>query len=550
MAVLTPFRDALPSPRDYPGEVTFPRLGVIGGGQLARMMAAPAAELGVPFRVLAEAQDSSAAQVAPHVVGDHAELADLEAFARTVDVVTFDHEHVPTEHLRALESAGVAVRPCADALQYAQDKLLMREAVERLGLPNPEWSAVESLDEILAFGEAHGWPMILKTPRGGYDGKGVLFLRTAEDASRALPWFEDFPELLVEEGVDFSRELSSLVARRPSGETAAWDIAHTIQTDGVCDEVIVPAQDLDPAVAERAQQAALTIAETLGVTGVLAVELFETPGRGEGFVINELAMRPHNTGHWSMDGARTGQFEQHVRAVADLPLGSPERLAEVAVMKNYFGATVPETLSQLPAALQHAPTAKVHHYGKGVRSGRKIGHVNITGRAADLDALRASARDTPGIPTRRSGRPGAEIVPRVVGDARGSTSCPAAVQAGRPPSRTATLSRPATFASHHTRGAHMMPKRSYTTTAVPSEMPRASNTPRTSAGTVCGSGESASEKSSSRSASRAPGTPTELFAGFPMDAHRTTRSASRLVSWSDNQSTETTGPGTVTEDMD
>lgn len=375
-----------------------PRVGVVGGGQLARMMAAPAQELGLELHILAESPETSAANASAFAsVGDYTDLETLRRFAAEVDVVTFDHEHVPSEHLRALQAEGVSVQPPPSALLYAQDKLEMRRKAEELGLPNPAWAAVRSVEEIRAFGEEHGWPAVVKTPRGGYDGKGVLFVRTPEEAAGAADWFGSFPELLVEEGVDFARELSALVARRPSGEVQAWDVAHTIQVDGVCDEVIVPAQGLDPETARKAQEAAVTLAERLGVTGVLAVELFETPGRGEGFVINELAMRPHNTGHWSMDGARTGQFEQHVRAVADLPLGSPERIVGAAVMKNYLGGSVENTYSQLAAALQHAPKVKVHHYGKSVRPGRKIGHVNALGGAEEVEELRRLARETAGI---------------------------------------------------------------------------------------------------------------------------------------------------------
>jgi 5-(carboxyamino)imidazole ribonucleotide synthase len=357
------------------------------------MMAAPAIELGLELHILAEGPEVSAAAVSAFTeVGDYTDLPTLQAFVEGLDVMTFDHEHVPSAHLQALEAAGVNVQPPSKALTFAQDKLQMRRRMAELGLPNPAWAPVSSVEDIVAFGESTGWPVVVKTPRGGYDGKGVLFVRTPEDAAGAAEWFDDFSELLVEEGVQFSRELSALVARRPSGDIEAWDIAHTIQTNGVCDEVVVPAQDLDPQVAARAQEVARTIARELGVTGVLAVELFETPERGEGFVINELAMRPHNTGHWSMDGACTGQFEQHLRAVADLPLGSPERIADVAVMKNYFGATIEDTYSQLPEALQRAPKVKVHHYGKSVRPGRKIGHVNVIGRAEDLESLRTQAR--------------------------------------------------------------------------------------------------------------------------------------------------------------
>ncbi|MCV7641059.1 5-(carboxyamino)imidazole ribonucleotide synthase [Micrococcus luteus] len=364
--------------------MTSPRLGVIGGGQLARMMAGAAAELGVPFRVLAEAADASAAQVAPHVVGDHADLADLRAFAATVDVVTFDHEHVPTEHLRALQEAGVAVRPGPEALQHAQDKLVMRAAVERLGLPNPAWAPVDDLEAVLAFGDEHGWPMILKTARGGYDGKGVLKLDDADDAHASAAdgtlaaWLgAGIAPLLAEALVPFSRELSAQVARTPSGEVAVYPVVDSVQVAGVCDLVVAPAQDLDPAVAAAATAAAVRLAEELDVTGMLAVELFETPGVGPGFQVNELAMRPHNSGHWSMDGAVTGQFEQHVRAVLDLPLGETAPRGAGVVMKNVLGGAREDLHAGSVVALAAHPQAKVHLYGKDVRPGRKVGHVNV-----------------------------------------------------------------------------------------------------------------------------------------------------------------------------
>lgn len=363
---------------------------MIGGGQLARMMAGPAAELGVCFSVLAESADASAAQVAPHTVGDHTDLEALRAFARTVDVITFDHEHVPTEHLRALQAEGVSVQPGPDALQYAQDKLAMRAVIEELGLPNPAWAAVQDLDEVLAFGAEHGWPMILKTPRGGYDGKGVLKLDSAEDARSGAAdgtlgtWLgAGIAPLLAEEFVPFTRELSAQVARTPSGELTSYPVVDSVQTDGVCDLVTAPAQDLPEELAEAAASAARTIAERLGVTGMLAVEMFQTGEDADGFQVNELAMRPHNSGHWSMDGAVTGQFEQHVRAVLDLPLGDVSLRGAAVVMKNLLGGAEEDLHAVLPHALGAHPEAKVHLYGKGVRPGRKLGHVTVVARTAE-----------------------------------------------------------------------------------------------------------------------------------------------------------------------
>lgn len=357
------------------------------------MMAPAAVALGFDLRILAEAPDVCAVPaVAQAPVGDYKNLETLREFARGVDVLTFDHEHVPSEHLQALIADGVNVQPRPDALINAQDKLVMRAAIERLGLPNPAWAAVASVADIAAFGETHGWPVVLKMPRGGYDGKGVKVLRSADDAAAAADWFEAMSPLLVEEMVVFSRELSALVARTPSGESRAWPVAESIQVDGVCDEVIAPAPNIPAEVAEAAAAAALRIANELGVTGVMAAELFETPGRAPGFLVNELAMRPHNTGHWTMDGAVTGQFEQHLRAVLDLPLGATDALGEIVVMKNFLGGANQDLFSAYSAALAAEPTVKVHSYGKSVRPGRKIGHVNvIASKNDDVTAARARA---------------------------------------------------------------------------------------------------------------------------------------------------------------
>ena len=356
------------------------------------MMAPEALNLGFELRILAEGPDVSAARsVASAPVGDYTDLATLREFARGVDVLTFDHEHVPNEHLQALIAEGVNVQPRPAALIHAQDKLVMREAIAALGLPNPEWAAVQTVEELVAFGEKIGWPVVLKTPRGGYDGKGVRMIETEEDARAAADWFGN-GALLAEDKVAFTRELSALVARNPGGEAKAWPVVHTIQVDGVCDEVLAPAPGLDPVVEAAAEEAALRIAEAFGVTGVMAAELFETPGSGAGFVINELAMRPHNTGHWTMNGSITSQFEQHLRAVLDLPLGATDALAETTVMKNYLGGANLDLFTAFEAALAAEPRVKVHAYGKSVRPGRKIGHVNVVSEPGEsVDSLRARA---------------------------------------------------------------------------------------------------------------------------------------------------------------
>ncbi len=365
-----------------------PTLAVIGGGQLARMMAQPAIALGLPLRLLAEAEGVSAAQViADQQVGDHRNLDDLRAVTAGCQVVTFDHEHVPTEHLHALAADGLAVRPGPDALVYAQDKGMMRARLTELGVPCPRNALVTSLADVEAF----GLPCVLKTTRGGYDGKGVWMVRELGQAQEACDAAAAAGvEVLAEELVDFRRELSALVVRSPSGQAAAYPVAESRQVDGVCSEVIAPAPDLSEELSGRAQEIALTVAGALGVTGVMAVELFETTdGR---VLVNELAMRPHNTGHWTQDGAVTSQFENHLRAVMDLPLGSPAPRARWSVMVNILGG--PNDAGRLydgfPHVMARDPQLKVHLYGKEWRPGRKVGHVNTFGD--DLDDCLERAR--------------------------------------------------------------------------------------------------------------------------------------------------------------
>ncbi len=359
-------------------------IGVIGGGQLARMMAPAAEALGVGFHVLAESADSSAAQVAGRVtVGDHTDLAALEAFAAEVDVITFDHEHVPPEHLRALQAAGHAVHPGPDALIHAQDKIVMRRRMDALGLPNPRWAEITSPADLDRFGAEVGFPVVLKTPRGGYDGHGV---RVVSSGAEAEEWLAAHPALLAEEKVDFSRELAVMVARSPMGQTAVWPVVATYQQDGVCKEAVAPAPGLDPELARRITADVLTVAGALGVTGVMAMEMFETP---DGYRVNELAMRPHNTGHWTQDGSVTSQFEQHLRAVLDLPLGDPSARTAATAMVNVLGADQEDLYRAYFHVLAHDPQAKVHMYGKSVRPGRKLGHVNVSGDDADSVLARA-----------------------------------------------------------------------------------------------------------------------------------------------------------------
>ncbi|MBF4461877.1 MULTISPECIES: 5-(carboxyamino)imidazole ribonucleotide synthase [unclassified Rathayibacter] len=368
------------------------RVGVIGGGQLARMMIPAAVELGIEIAVLAETEGAPAGLAATRV-GDYRDAETVLAFAETVDVVTFDHEHVPQPILRELVARGVAVHPGPDALLFAQDKLMMRRRLSELGVPVPDWAEVSSPDDLEAFLDEHGGRAVVKTARGGYDGKGVRVVRGAHDVD---DWFTALAEdgrggsLLVEELVEFRRELAQLLARRPSGESILWPVVESVQREGVCAEVIAPAPASAGRVAMAAAEIAETIAESLGVTGVLAVELFETTD--ERILVNELAMRPHNSGHWSMDGSTTSQFEQHLRAVLDLPLGATGCRERWAVMVNVLGGPVGESLTdRYPQALAHHPAVKVHNYGKETRPGRKVGHVTATGEELDLVVYEARA---------------------------------------------------------------------------------------------------------------------------------------------------------------
>ena len=358
---------------------------MIGGGQLARMTHQAAIPLGQSLRLLATSSDESAALVTPDVrIGTHTDLEALRAFAAECDVVTFDHEHVPGEHLRALIADGHVVHPGPEALEHAQDKLVMRRRLAAAGAPVPPFAEITEVEQLVAFGQEHGWPCVLKAARGGYDGRGVWVLDDVDEARRtAEELLGEGVSLLAEQRVALRREVAAVVARSPFGQGAAWPLVETVQRDGICVQVVAPAPDVSAELGNEAQNLALRIAEELGVTGVLAVELFVTD---DGLVVNELAMRPHNSGHWTIEGARTSQFEQHLRAVLDYPLGSTELTAPVVVMGNVLGA--PETPSmRLDERLHHLfarfPHAKVHFYGKAERPGRKIGHVTLLGSQSD-----------------------------------------------------------------------------------------------------------------------------------------------------------------------
>jgi len=372
-------------------------VGIIGGGQLARMMYTASVALGIRVRLLSASPDDSAAQVVGDVtVGEHTDAEAVRDFAAGCDVVTFDHEHVPTELLRELEADGVAVRPGPAALVHAQDKAVMRQRLTELDVPCPQHRVVADVAALTAFGDAQGWPVIAKTSRGGYDGKGVWKLDDAAAAAAVMaPVFDGLADgvvVVAEEFVDFARELSALAVRSPSGQAVAYPVSESVQRDGVCWTTTTPAPELPEDRAVVAQQLALRLAKELDVVGVLAVELMER--RSGELVVNELAMRPHNTGHWSIDGAHTSQFENHLRAVLDLPLGDPATRERWTVMHNVLGGSV----ADLPSALLHCfardRRLRAELYGKQVRPGRKVGHVVTFGD--DLERVRRRAAHAAG----------------------------------------------------------------------------------------------------------------------------------------------------------
>jgi 5-(carboxyamino)imidazole ribonucleotide synthase len=349
------------------------------------MTAAAAIGLGIRLRILAAAPDESAAQVCTDtVIGDYRSVDDLLAFAAGCDVVTFDHEHVPQPQLAALEQAGLAVRPSPAALRLTQDKLAMRARLSDLGIPVPHFQVVSGVAEVLEIADRTGWPVVLKAVSGGYDGRGVWVCRSHAEVADVL---SHGVLVFAEEFVPFDRELAVLVARSPSGHGAAYPVVETVQRDGICHEVLAPAPGLGDRLAEDVIRLGLKLARDLDVVGLLAIELFETGG---GLLVNELAMRPHNSGHWTIEGARTSQFEQHLRAVLNWPLGAPTATAPRVAMANVLGGDDPDLHGKLNHVMAADPALKVQLYGKPVRPGRKVGHVTALGD--DAATVRARAR--------------------------------------------------------------------------------------------------------------------------------------------------------------
>jgi 5-(carboxyamino)imidazole ribonucleotide synthase len=366
-------------------------VGMVGAGQLARMTHTAAIPLGVQLRVLAASDGDAAAQVSPNAtLGDWSELSDLRAFAKGCEVVTFDHELADPAHLEALEGEGVPLAPPPAAKRFAQDKLHQRRGLADAGLPVPAFAEVGGLEDLRAFGAEHGWPAVLKAVRGGYDGRGVWVVESA-DAERVWEAARGTGPLMVEGHVPIGMELAVLTARTAAGETAVYPVVETVQRGGICVETLAPAP-IEEDVARRVREVGEAVAGAVGAVGMCAVELFATPA-GE-LTVNELALRPHNSGHWTIEGAATSQFANHLRAVLGWPLGASGARGAVATVNLLGPADGSDPAGRLTEALA-VPGAHVHLYGKAARPGRKLGHV--TAVEGEADAARAAARRAAGI---------------------------------------------------------------------------------------------------------------------------------------------------------
>lgn len=366
----------------YDSEVNerFPTVGIIGAGQLARMSVAPATALGINLLLFAQDEQDCAAQIAPHVVGDYRDLAQLLEFAKQCDLVTFEHELVPLSVIKGLEAAGIKVFPTSNSFQYSQDKAAMRAKLATY--PSPKWRVIE--DE----GQAFSFPFMAKKISGGYDGRGVWKVKNLDDLEELLL---EHPQLLIEELIEFDIEIAVMVARSEHGQATSWAPTQTVQEDGICTLTITPAPTISTEIAEKAQHLALSIASDISLIGVMAVEMFI---KGDEIFINELAMRPHNSGHWTIEGSRTSQFEQHLRAILDLPLGDPTMTAPYAVMGNILGGDKTDMYRPYLHLMARNPELKFHQYKKEVRKGRKIGHVTVIGEnLLELTEVVEHARD-------------------------------------------------------------------------------------------------------------------------------------------------------------
>jgi len=358
----------------------FPTVGIIGAGQLARMTVAPATALGINLLIFAQSSDDSAAQIAPHIVGDYRDLSALQEFAAKCDVITFEHELVPLSVIKGLEASGVKVSPSSASFQYSQDKAAMRQKLA--AYPGPKWRVIKDAND------SFDYPFIAKKISGGYDGRGVWKISSRAELEEVL---KESPQILIEELIDFDCEIAVMVARSAHGQAMTWAPTQTVQSEGICTITISPAPVISQVVAEKAQHLALSIANDISLIGVMAVELFV---KGDELFINELAMRPHNSGHWTIDGSRTSQFEQHLRAILDLPLGDPAMTAGFAVMANILGGEKTDMYRPYLHLMARNPQLKFHQYKKEVRKGRKIGHVTAVGEnLLELTEIAEHARD-------------------------------------------------------------------------------------------------------------------------------------------------------------
>jgi 5-(carboxyamino)imidazole ribonucleotide synthase len=364
-------------------------VGMVGGGQLARMTYQAALTLGVDLRILAAESDDAVAEpgLAPQA-GSPTDLETLRSLARSCDVLTFDHELVPTKHLEVLQREGCVLRPGPKALRVAQDKLHARVLMSRAGFPVPEFKAALSVGELVERADAWGWPIVVKERLGGYDGGGIAIVERDE-----LLGFAAGPGWFAEQQVEIERELSQLIARSPSGEVVAYPLTESVQVDGICVETSTPAP-VSPELTAKCRELALSLAETIDAVGVMALELFLT--RDGALLVNEIALRPHNTGHYTIEACETSQFENHLRAVLDWPLGSTAMKAPAAVMANVLGSGDANPADALQAALR-VPGAHPHLYGKQPRNHRKLGHVTALGPS--LEQARETSRRSADILT-------------------------------------------------------------------------------------------------------------------------------------------------------
>jgi len=358
------------------------RVGVVGGGQLALMMGEEARAQGVRLCVLASSKDDPAISTCDDaIIGDPRDAEALDALARRVDVITFDHELVDINQLAQLEARGVTLRPNSHALRFAVDKAIQRQHFHDAGLAVPRFLCVRDARDarLGAFLDSLDGPPVIKVARGGYDGRGVMFPTDRAEALTMIDLVGD--DVVVEERLELLGELAQLFVRSIHGATVLYPLVSTVQSRGMCVEVSYPAVNAQR-WSDDAADLARRIGPLVGAVGTVAVELFVTEG---GLYVNEIALRPHNTGHWTIEGAHTSQFANHLRAITGQPLGNALPTVPHAVMVNIVGASEPGS----PAAARAVPGAHVHDYAKSWRPGRKLGHVTVTGDDAHTVHVRA-----------------------------------------------------------------------------------------------------------------------------------------------------------------